>query len=359
MRRSTPRPTGIQRRGHLDQLIAIRREVPPRVSSILFVMSFVLPLIAWSVLSYTPFIWHPFVRIENPGSVSYFEHGMLIERETFADENKTAASEGRAQATGSRANPVYLPAPHEVARALYVAFKTPPRLPSEPWLHESLWHSIQVIFWGFAISSILGVPLGILCGAFPFFSRLSEPFLEFFRYLPAPAFGALAVAVLGIYDGPKIAIIFIGTFFQQVLVVANTTRKLDPSLLEAAQTLGASRSQLLFKVVIPGIITDLYLDMRILLGWAWTYLIVAELIGTMSGISYFINQQARYRNYQNVFAAIFIIGFIGLGCDVVLGQIGTRLFPWKARTTKAPASALFRRIFGGKKADTSATTQPA
>jgi len=361
MDRNAPRPTGRHRRsGQLDHVIGIRKEVPPRLRSVLFVLSFVLPLLAWCVISYVPFIWHPFVKVENPGSVSYFEAGMLVERDVFADENRTARAEGRALATGDRANPVYLPAPHEVAKALYVAFKTPPRLPSEPWLHESLWHSIQVIFWGFALSSIVGVPIGILCGAFPFFSKLSEPFLEFFRYLPAPAFGALAVAVLGIYDGPKIAIIFIGTFFQQVLVVANTTRKLDPSLLEAAQTLGANRAQLLFKVVVPGIIVDLYLDMRILLGWAWTYLIVAELIGTMSGISYFINQQARYRNYQNVFAAIFIIGFIGLGCDVVLAQIGARLFPWRETQSKTPATALFRRLAGGKKAEPEApTTQPA
>src|SRR5690606_19295470 len=101
----------------------------------------------------------------------------------------------------------------------------------------------------------------------------------------------------------KIAIIFIGTFFQQVLVVSNTTRKLDPALLEAAQTLGASRPALLFRVVIPGIATDLYKDLRILLGWAWTYLIVAEMIGTSSGITWFITQQARYKNFDNVFAA--------------------------------------------------------
>jgi NitT/TauT family transport system permease protein len=361
MKSLAPRPTGVHRRsGQLDHIIGIRKEVPPRLRSALFVLSFVLPLLAWSVISYVPFIWHPFVKVENPGSVSYFESGMLVERDVFADENKTARAEGRAVATGSRANPVYLPAPHEVARALYVAFKTPPRLPSEPWLHESLWHSIQVIFWGFAISSVLGVPIGIMCGTFPFFSRLSEPFLEFFRYLPAPAFGALAVAILGIYDGPKIAIIFIGTFFQQVLVVANTTRKLDPSLLEAAQTLGANRTQLLFKVVVPGIIVDLYLDMRILLGWAWTYLIVAELIGTMSGISYFINQQARYRNYQNVFAAIFIIGFIGLGCDVILAQIGAKVFPWRATQQRTPAVALFRKQLGGKKSEPETpSTQPA
>ena len=142
------------------------------------------------------------------------------------------------------------------------------------------------------------MPLGILCGALPSLARLTEPFIEFFRYLPAPAFGALAVAVLGINDAPKIAIIFIGTFFQQVLVVANTTRRLDPALLEAAQTLGAKPRQLLWRVVVPGIITELYTDMRVLLGWAWTYLIVAELIGVSSGITFFINQQAKYRAYD-------------------------------------------------------------
>jgi NitT/TauT family transport system permease protein len=341
--------------------LQIGKDVPPHRRSILVTLSFVLPLLAWSILSYVPFIWHPLVKVDNPGSVSYFEQGMLVESDTFADEKRAARAESRALPTGAPANPVYLPAPHEVARALYVAFKTPPRLPSEPWLHESLWHSIQVIFWGFTLSSIIGVPLGIMCGAFPFFSKLSEPFLEFFRYLPAPAFGALAVAVLGIYDGPKIAIIFIGTFFQQVLVVANTTRKLDPSLLEAAQTLGASRIQLLFKVVVPGIIVDLYTDMRILLGWAWTYLIVAELIGTMSGISYFISQQARYRNYQNVFAAIFIIGFIGLGCDVLLAQLGKVLFPWRAAQSGPSVMTMARRLLGGapKSGTKGPTTQPA
>jgi NitT/TauT family transport system permease protein len=230
---------------------------------------------------------------------------------------------------GTPANPIYLPAPHQVAKAFYTAFTTEPRRRNEKWLHESLWSSIQVIFWGFVISSLLGVPLGILAGTYDFFSRLTEPFIEFFRYLPAPAFGALAVAVLGIYQAPKIAIIFIGTFFQQVLIIANTTRKLDPALLEAAQTLGAKNTALLFRVVVPGIITDLYKDMRILLGWAWTYLIVAELIGTSSGITWFITQQARYKNFDNVYAAIMMIGIIGLSIDMLLAYMGRRVFPWQ------------------------------
>lgn len=170
--------------------------------------------------------------------------------------------------------------------------------------------------------------MGILCGALPALARLTEPFIEFFRYLPAPAFGALAVAVLGINDAPKVAIIFVGTFFQQVLVIANTTRRIDPCLLEAAQTLGGSRRDLLFRVVLPGIITEVYTDMRVLLGWAWTYLIVAELIGVSSGITFFINQQAKYRAYDKVFASIILIGLIGLGTDVCLARLGRRLFPW-------------------------------
>ena len=298
-------------------------------------LSFLLPLLLWAAVSYTPFIWHPNIEITEPGSVSYFQEGMQIERAAFNEELERQRAAGGSLPYGVRANPVYLPAPHEVAVAFYTSFTTEPQRRSEQWLHQSLWHSIQIIFWGFMLSSVVGVPLGILCGTFAAVSRIQEPFVEFFRYLPAPAFGALAVAILGIYDGPKIAIIFIGTFFQQVLVVANTTRQLDISLLEAALTLGANRRQLLFKVVIPGILPQLYRDQRILLGWAWTYLIVAELIGTSSGITWFITQQARYQNFDNVFAAIIMIGIIGLLSDVVLAKLGKMLFPWERASNKA------------------------
>jgi NitT/TauT family transport system permease protein len=338
---------------------AVGRAVAPRRAATLVALSFALPLIAWAVVSYVPFVWHPLVRVDDVGSVSYFQLGMLVEHDVFVSENDAARAEGRPVARGVRANPIYLPAPHEIARAMYAAFKAPPRLPGEPWLHESLWHSLQIIFWGFFLSSIVGVPLGILCGTFPFVSRLSEPFLEFFRYLPAPAFGALAVAVLGIYDAPKVAIIFIGTFFQQVLVVANTTRKVDPALLEAAQTLGANKRQLLFKVMLPSIVVDLYTDMRILLGWAWTYLIIAELVGTTSGITYFIYQQARYRNYQNVYAAITIIGLIGLSSDFVLARLGERLFPWKADRRGSTVLRILKRALWPRKNDRRAAEQPA
>src|SRR5258708_18595199 len=220
----------------------------PQQARVLWTLSFVLPLALWCVVSYVPFVWHPMLRISDPGDVTWLAPGELATRADVERENQAVRARGGQPAAGTRANPVFLPAPHVVARALVTSFTTPPFRADEPWLHQSLWHSITIIFWGFLLSSLVGVPLGILCGALPAMARLTEPFIEFFRYLPAPAFGALAVAVLGINDAPKIAIIFIGTFFQQVLIVANTTRRLDPALLEAAQTLGANRSLLVFTV---------------------------------------------------------------------------------------------------------------
>jgi NitT/TauT family transport system permease protein len=300
----------------------------PRASAGFWLASFLVPVALWCAVSYLPFIWHPMVRVADPGDSTWMTSGLLVERAAFASDNAEAAARHARPATGEPANPVFLPAPHQVVRALVTGFTMPPARPEEPWLHQSLWHSIQVIFWGFLFSSLLGVPLGILCGALPAMGRLTEPFIEFFRYLPAPAFGALAVAVMGIEDAPKVAIIFIGTFFQQVLIIANTTRRIDPALLEAAETLGASRRTLLTRVVIPGVITDIYTDMRVLLGWAWTYLIVAELIGVSSGITYFINQQGKYRAYDRVFASIILIGIIGLLTDLVLASLGRQIFPW-------------------------------
>jgi NitT/TauT family transport system permease protein len=319
----------------MSRWFAVRKQLRPNERLVLGVASFLLPLLVWSLVSYVPWIWHPQVAVTDSGAVSYFKPGMLVDREVFDKETLAAREAGEAEPEGVPANPIYLPAPHQVAQAFYTAFTTEPKRRSEQWLHESLWESIQVIFWGFVLSSLFGVPLGILAGTYDLMSRLSEPFIEFFRYLPAPAFGALAVAILGIHHAPKIAIIFIGTFFQQVLVIANTTRKLDPALLEAAQTLGARRLSLLFRVVVPGIITDLYKDMRILLGWAWTYLIVAELIGTSSGITWFITQQARYKNFDNVFAAIMMIGIIGLTTDLILAWLGRRMFPWQQAAARA------------------------
>lgn len=310
--------------------LAVRRELAPRRRALLALLAFALPLALWCAISYVPWLWHPLMRVTAAGDGTYAVD-QLIEQAAFASANAELAAAGKSLAVGEPANPVFLPPPHAVARALVTGFTTPPKRKGEPWLHESLLHSVKLIAIGFTIAAVIGVPLGILCGSFRFVSHLVEPFVDFIRYMPAPAFGALAVAVFGINDEPKIAIIVISTFFCTVLVVANTARLVDRPLLEAAQTLGASDRQLLTRVIVPAMLPQLYNDLRILLGSAWTALIVAELIGASSGISYFINQQGKYRNYDNVFAGIILIGVLGLVTDQILARLSRFLFPWQDR----------------------------
>lgn len=308
----------------------VAKELSQRNKLLLGLSSFLIPILIWCAVSYLPFIWHPQVQITNSGSVTYLQVDSRVDKNTFYSEAQNAVNAGLAPPQGKLVNPIYLPAPHEVAKALVTAFVTAPVQPDAPWFHQSLWHSIKIVFTAFFIASLVGIPLGILCGFSASISQLTEPFVEFFRYLPAPAFGALAVAILGINDAPKIAIIVIGTLFQQILIIANTTRMVDRGLIEAGYTLGTNKLKSLFHVVIPAAMPDIYRDLRVLLGWAWTYLIVSELIGTTSGITWFITQQARYQNFDNVYAAILIIGVIGLLCDVILMKLGQRMFKWKA-----------------------------
>lgn len=228
---------------------------------------------------------------------------------------------------GKPSNPVYVPPPHEVIKTGIYDW-THVRDPDKPTMLQRYKHSLMIVFSGFLLSCLIGIPMGVLSGTYDFFSKIIEPFTDFFRYMPAPAFSTVLVAILSVYDLPKVGLVFLGTYFQMVLVIANTTRTLDTSLLEAAQTLGAKSKHLLFRVIVPGILPKLYNDLRILLGWSWTWLVIAELVGTKSGLTEFIETQGRFRNFDSVYPTIIMIGLTGYVCDQILSSLRPLFFPW-------------------------------
>lgn len=264
---------------------------------------------------------------------------------------------------GKPANPIYLPAPDEAFRAGMRDFRADAP-EGELTMLQRYKNSLKIIIMGFLWSCLIGIPIGILCGVFDLFSRLFEPFVDFFRYMPAPTFSTLLVAVLLAGDAPKITLVIIGTVFQMILVISKTTRLLDPSLLEAAQTLGAKPGQILSRVVIPGIMPNLYNDLRILLGWAWTWLVIAELIGVKSGLTEFIETQGRFRNFDRVFPVIILIGVTGFVTDQVLSWLHGLLFPWAGKSgafSRSVAGVVtwpFRMVAEGAK-ERIAASQPA
>jgi len=112
--------------------LAVRKELPGGRALVPLVLGLLLPLVVWSAISYLPFLWHPYVRVDDPGGSSFLVAGMRLKPADFAAENAKLAAAGQPQARSAPANPIFLPAPHEVFRALYTAFRTEPRRPGDP-----------------------------------------------------------------------------------------------------------------------------------------------------------------------------------------------------------------------------------
>lgn len=194
-------------------------------------------------------------------------------------------------------------------------------------------HDIAMTVWrvlgGFVLAAAIGVPIGILMGAYKPIEAFLEPFVSFARYLPASAFVPLLILWAGIGETQKLLVIFIGSFFQIVLMVAVAVSNTRRDLVEAAYTLGSTSTGVVRRVLIPANAPDIAETLRLVLGWAWTYVIVAELIGSSSGIGHMIiESQALLATGQIIFG-IIVIGVIGLISDLFFKYVNRHFFAWR------------------------------
>jgi NitT/TauT family transport system permease protein len=186
------------------------------------------------------------------------------------------------------------------------------------------------VLGGFLIATVLALPLGVAMGAYKPVEAFFEPFVSFARYLPASAFIPLLILWVGIGEAQKLSVIFIGSFFQLVLMIAVIVGNTRRDLVEAAYTLGVSDRSLIRRVLIPGAAPEIAETLRMVLGWAWTYVIVAELIGASSGIGHMITDSQALLATDQIIFGIIVIGLIGLGSDLLFKVLNRRLFPWAA-----------------------------
>ena len=191
---------------------------------------------------------------------------------------------------------------------------------------------IAITVWrvvgGFVLAAALAVPIGIAMGTYRPIGAFMEPFVSFARYLPASAFIPLLILWAGIGELQKLLVIFIGSFFQLVLMVAVIVGNARTDLVEAAYTLGAKDSGIVRRVLLPGAAPDIAETLRLVLGWAWTYVIVAELIGSSSGIGHMITDSQALLNTGQIIFGIIVIGVIGLVSDFCFKVLNHRMFPW-------------------------------
>jgi len=155
-----------------------------------------------------------------------------------------------------------------------------------------------------------------------------EPTVGFVRYLPVPAFVPLCILWFGLGDTAKIVVIFLGTFFQLILLIEDVSRAVTRDYFEAALTLGANRGELIRRILWPASLPGVVSACRTAIGWAWTYLVVAEIAGATSGIGFRIMQAQRFVETPKVFAGIVIIGVLGMTTDLLIHAFQKSYFRW-------------------------------
>ncbi|OBQ74310.1 ABC transporter permease [Mesorhizobium erdmanii] len=199
-------------------------------------------------------------------------------------------------------------------------------------LDGSLWEhvlaSVQVVLIGFVISSVVAVPLGLTMGTYRIVQAALDPLVNFIRYLPVTSFVPLFILWIGIGIEQRVAVIIFGIFFQQLVMIADSARGVQRDLVNAAYTLGTKRGDTVFHIVFPATLPNVLDVLRVTMGWAWTYLVVAELVAARSGLGYISLKAMRGFQVDVIFMAIALIGILGLCTDQLFRGIRRLVAPW-------------------------------
>jgi NitT/TauT family transport system permease protein len=219
-------------------------------------------------------------------------------------------------------NPIFLPSPGKVMADLT-------RLVIKGEFLFDIGASVFRVMAAFVLAAAVAIPLGILMGSFGPIAAFVNPFCAFVRYMPASAFIPLIILWLGIGHSQKIAVIFLGVFFYLLVLIAACVAEVRTEFIETAYTLGASRRQVLFRVVSPAALPGILESLRAMIGAAWTFLIAAELVAAQVGIGYRIIEAQRFLQTGVVIAGILVIGIIGILTDLGFRILSRLVSPWK------------------------------
>ena len=217
--------------------------------------------------------------------------------------------------------PFFLPSPKTVLDAIITLF-------TQGSLLVDIGASFFRIIAGFILSIIVALPLGILFGTSKKTEAVIEPLVAFVRYVPPSAFIPLIIVWFGVGEIEKVILIFLGVAPYLTLLIADTVHAMRKELVEAALTLGATKSDLVFKVILPYSMPAIWDSFRIMFGAAWTFVIIAEIVGSSSGLGHLMIESQRFLRTDNIFAGIVVIGLLGILTDYFFKVSSKILFPW-------------------------------
>src|SRR5262245_48263072 len=214
-----------------------------------------------------------------------------------------------------------LPSPTDVLRAF-------PVLHFEEALVRSAFMSFYRVMGGFLLAAVVAIPLGLLMGTFPPLKHFFSPVLDPLRFLPISALVPLFIVWFGIDDLQKIVFLFVGTFVYMLPLVVEAVEGVDEVYLQTATTLGATKTQLIRHVLIPGSLPAIGEALRVMNGIGWTYVILAEVINARYGLGALITVAGKRSHVDQIFALVLVILVIGVVTDQIIRLINKALFSW-------------------------------
>ena len=213
----------------------------------------------------------------------------------------------------------FLPNPWKVLTALYTMLV-------DYGFLEDIWISVARVWGAFLMSAIMAIPIGIWMSSYRIVGALTEPIVDFIRYLPVPALVPLLIIWFGIGESSKIAVLWMGTFFQLVLLIGDDTKRVPKEFIETGFTVGAQPRQITWHIVFRSMLPNIVDNLRITLGWCWTYIIIAEIVASNAGIGHAIWSARRFVKTPEVMAGILTVGVIGLLTDQIIRYAHRRWF---------------------------------
>ncbi|MFC1733378.1 ABC transporter permease [candidate division KSB1 bacterium] len=219
----------------------------------------------------------------------------------------------------------FLPSPFSVLKATIELF-------TQYSFFDDLKASFFRVSVGYLFAVLLAIPIGVLVGSFRVFEALIEPLNDFIRYTPLPAFIPLIILWVGIGNLNQISIIFLGVFWSLIVMVSDAIGNVPKELLETSYTLGIPKKRILMYVIVPYALPGIYDSLRVAIGWAWSSLILAEIVGANSGIGHMITESQRFLRTANVISGIIIVGMFGLILDYLFKAFYKPLFPWAEKS---------------------------
>lgn len=224
--------------------------------------------------------------------------------------------------------PLFLPSPWAIVQKL-IDISIHGFADTSLWMHIGI--SVARVFGALLLACALAVPIGLAMGMSRIMRGVFDPPLEFYRPVPPLAYLPLMIVWFGIGELSKVLLIFLAIFAPVAIGTRSGVRSAAIEQIHAAYSLGASRWQVLWQVILPAALPEIITAVRIGMGVGWTTLVAAEMVAATNGIGFMVLSASEFLQTSTVILGIVIIAAIAYAFDQVMRVLERRLVPWKGR----------------------------